>query len=130
MTWAATGVSHFVAGGVCTLLPERWSPMDVLHRRFCFFSQSDEFNMSIKGREGAGYKQHSPKKRRMAKRDESPDMADLGGEGVSIAAEKSKRYDRQLRCVAIFGCLAPSCRLKWNGKRARRSYKSNSFLIR
>jgi hypothetical protein len=32
MTWAATGVSHFIAGGVCTLLPERWSLVDVLHR--------------------------------------------------------------------------------------------------
>ena len=31
MTWAASGVSHFIAGGVCTHLPERWSPMDVLH---------------------------------------------------------------------------------------------------
>jgi hypothetical protein len=27
---AAPGASHFIAGGVCTLSPERWSPMDVL----------------------------------------------------------------------------------------------------
>jgi hypothetical protein len=31
MTWAATGVSHFISGGIFTHLAGRGSPKDVLH---------------------------------------------------------------------------------------------------